>query len=310
MRIVVCSFPKAGTYYLSAILDRLGLKWNGYHAIDGSVTDYRSTSREGARNSSKSLTRPVELGEILSLVQNGEHLLSHISGSEEAKHLLKPFKVVFLHREVRATFISHMRFFSSTNRGTERTDSWRMLPDGPDKTLAAFEDFGAIHLGMCRALLSWHGDVGGLELDFETLIGDRGEDAASNAVLRLARYCDLSSEGLDPISILTAIRGTLTNTWSGKRSDVASNWSAGVERMFRAEKGHEINQALGHHAAPWDSPDKSQPRINGANIRSFEIRAQVTDLFMGRVAKPLFQRCARSRGGRLDGRSVLAIRKW
>jgi hypothetical protein len=59
--IIVCSFPKAGTYLVAELLKRLGVKPTGFHLMVQDFSDYSFASIDEARNRYQRFTSPRHL---------------------------------------------------------------------------------------------------------------------------------------------------------------------------------------------------------------------------------------------------------
>jgi uncharacterized membrane protein YkvA (DUF1232 family) len=221
--------------------------------MEGSVTDYSAASLDEARRHPDALTRRVELADLLPGIAPGEFLVSHLGFNRFTREALGGFRVVVLQREIRATFVSHMRFIGETGRPSPGGIGWRSLPDSPEKTLGALSAFGSVHLDMCRRMLGWFETPGVLCLSFEELSGDCGSERAIAAILRLAAFCGIA--GVDRVraeTVLATVIGRPTQTWSGQRTALDRFWDEYVEWCFRALDGPAVNHALGYAVAPWD----------------------------------------------------------
>jgi uncharacterized membrane protein YkvA (DUF1232 family) len=206
-----------------------------------------------ARKEPDRLTSKADLTNVLARIGPGQVAVSHLNCDWFVTTALRKFKVVVLQREVRTTFISHIRFLADTGRRPVSTQQWASLPDSPEKTLRALQDFGAIHLTMCRAMLGWCTAPGILRLSFEGLNGDRGPEAASAAVIRLAAFCGIPNiDANRAAEVLAKVLRRPTQTWSGQRTDIAAFWDDRVEHEFRQMGGDAINRAFGYALAPWD----------------------------------------------------------
>jgi hypothetical protein len=258
---MVCSIPKAGTYLLAELLKELGADPTGFHMMRNSVSDYSHASLDAARNDHQRFTVSKPFVEVLTKIRPGQFAVSHLDAATSVQQALAGFHVIFLYRELRATFISHMRFFAGTKRETPGKALWRDLPDGPKKALAAFDDFGAAHFAICQGMIDWLDAPGALAIAFETLLGDHGRDEALRVVHQLVEVCGLRrDEHTYPGAVLASIRGRETMTWSGARTDVGRYWTQALEDRFRAIGGVTLNERLGYVPRFWTNMQCSVER--------------------------------------------------
>jgi hypothetical protein len=244
--VMVCSFPKAGTYLVAELLKGMGCKPTGLHLLVNRVSDYSSVSIDQARTQNQQLTTSRSFDEVLPLIRHGHFAVSHLVADERVQRALADFHVIFVYREIRATFLSHMRFFLATERKTAGKDLWKDLPEGPEMAVAAFDDFGAAHTKMCQRMVAWLDAPGVLAISFEELIGDYGEAAAVGAARRLIEFCEPINSEIDTGILLSSAIATRTLSSSGARTDVARYWSDALEERLREAGGLTINQRLGY----------------------------------------------------------------
>jgi hypothetical protein len=217
--------------------------------MNGIVVDYSSASIEEARNHFQRFLTPRPFEETLPLIRHGYFAVSHLSAAREVQRALSDFQVIFLYREMRATFLSHLRFFATTERETANKTKWRDLPEGPEKALVAFDDFGVGQIEMCRCMVDWYDGPGITKLSFEELFGDYGEAARADALRRVAATCRAETDDINLRALLSTAIATQTITSSGARTDVGQYWSEALEERFRAEGALSINKRLGYPAA-------------------------------------------------------------
>jgi hypothetical protein len=199
-KVIVLSPPKAGTYLVANLMTALGFVSTGLHLMAGHVSDYRFASLDTARNNPYDLSFTVaDTALVTDLVQPGQFIVSHLTGTDETEHLCADFVKIMPVREMRETFVSHMRFFADTERSTPGKKDWLALADGPERTVAALRDFGPTHVDMCRAVLGWHGREGVLAIRFEDLWGDKGRLRQHRVVAEVADHAGVPSLSDDDI---------------------------------------------------------------------------------------------------------------
>lgn len=247
-RVLIVSPPKAGTYLAANLLTGLGFVSTGLHIMARHVSDYRFASLDTARNNPGSVSFDIpQTGLALDLVQPGQFIVSHLPGDDETERTCADFVKILPMREMRATFVSHMRFFADTARTTAGKPRWIALPDGPERTVLALQDFGAVHLEMCRAVLGWLGRPGVRTLRFEDLWGDNGQARQHAAVQEVARHAGAPVPvSVDIDALLSRVLKQKNKTWSGERTRLARWWCAEAEAIFRSLGGPELNARMGY----------------------------------------------------------------
>lgn len=247
-KVIVLSPPKAGTYLVANLMTALGFVSTGLHLMAGHVSDYRFASLDTARNNPYDLSFTVaDTALVTDLVQPGQFIVSHLTGTDETEHLCADFVKIMPVREMRETFVSHMRFFADTERSTPGKKDWLALADGPERTVAALRDFGPTHVDMCRAVLGWHGREGVLAIRFEDLWGDKGRLRQHRVVAEVAGHAGVPSLSDDDIeAVLEKTLKQKNKTWSGERTDLSKWWSDEAEDIFVSLGGQELNDLMGY----------------------------------------------------------------
>jgi hypothetical protein len=246
-RVCVCSIPKSGTYLVSELLRLLGYEATRLHLWTEGFSDYRTSSMRQAREEYERFTVPLHLSKSLGLVLPGQFAVGHLECTDEVRARLAPFKAVFTYRNLRDAVVSHMRFMRDTSRGGPETQTWKDLPEGPEKMLRYLDsDAGASFFRQCRSMIDWPAVPGVFKLPFESLYGDHGERAQLGLIEALHRFLDVPGELADPGELVHDLIGKPTLTWSGRRTERGLYWNDAVEERFRSLGGHEINAALGY----------------------------------------------------------------
>jgi hypothetical protein len=186
-RIVVCSLPKAGTYFLTEVLSQMGCVATQLHLASDALTDYRWATRQEAREEYERFNTSLELSESLKLVQPGQFAVGHLGCTPQSRLLLSDFKKVFLYRDLRDGLASYLRFHADTQREGPRTRAWSDLPDCPGKMLGFLDHLGASYFAMCLPMGDWLDQTDVFKLSFETLYGDQGIEARALCYQRLRR---------------------------------------------------------------------------------------------------------------------------
>jgi hypothetical protein len=245
-RIVVCSLPKAGTYFMAELLSQMGCVATQLHLSSDSFTDYRWATRKEAREEYKRFIAPLELSKSLELLLPGQFAVGHLGCSQDSRSLLAEFKKVFLYRDLRDGLVSYLRFHADTQREGPQTRTWSDLPDGPGKMLGFLDHLGDSYFNMCLPMGDWIDQSDVFKLSFEMLYGDYGVDARQEALEALHEYLAISQRPIAPDELVAKAMGRPTKTWSGRRTEREIYWNDEVEARFREFGGHELNVRLGY----------------------------------------------------------------
>lgn len=247
-RVMVCSVPKAGTYFVGEALRRLGSVPTGLHfSGDGRMLmDARFATREEARNEFGRLCHVVPPERVLPLVRPGQHALSHLECTPRVRALLTGFKVVFVYRDLRDAFVSWMRFHRDTGREARWNHIWPAHPDPRGQLVAFLREAGGLFGAVCRAMLPWLADPAAFRVRFETLHGDDGPEAQERLCVALAAFLGHAAPPAAPAAVLPGLTAAQTLTSSGARTRREGFWSDAAEDLFRAFGGAELNAALGY----------------------------------------------------------------
>lgn len=138
-RVLVCSLPKAGTYFIAELLRQIGCESIGMHIDHAVVWDYRQRTIEEIRTDSFRYIVEMPLELSLRLIRKGQFAVGHIEHNNETRGLLRGLKKVFVCRDLRDALISQMRFLKDTNCRESDAERWRTLPDGPQQMAIFFQ---------------------------------------------------------------------------------------------------------------------------------------------------------------------------
>ena len=128
-RALVCSIPKAGTYFVGELLHRLGVTPTDLHLSSTGLTDYRFATREEGRNEFIRFLHPIPLERSLPLVRPGQFAVGHLECTPAVPgppHRLQEWGVL-AYRDLRDGFVSWLRFHRDTNRDAR----WRRVFEAP-----------------------------------------------------------------------------------------------------------------------------------------------------------------------------------
>jgi hypothetical protein len=242
-KVIVCSVPKSGTYFLGHILTRLGMRDTKIHVHLRSFTDYNEVDLETARKKASQLSVEEPLEKSLRRIGPGEFAVGHLP--IETVHLLRDFRVVFIYRNVRDILVSFCRWIADTGRWPDE-GAWRELPDGPDRLLGFLEIHGTKLRKLIDSPAAWRSQQNITQVSFEELMGDYGSTVAAAAMRRIASTLAMStySDG-QLLDLLEQSKASETITRSGGRSVRATYWNEVVEREFARRGFAAINTRLG-----------------------------------------------------------------
>ena len=180
-RIVVCSLPKAGTYFLAEVLSQMGCLATQLHLSSDLLTDYRwATHREGAKSTSASMRRWSFQNRC-----SWSSPASLRSGTWNVRRRAERGSPTS--RRCSCTAICgtdwprFFAFLADTQREGPQTRDWSDLPDGPEKMLGFLDHLGESYFGQCLPMGDWLDQSDVFKLSFETLYGDHGMEAHGNA---------------------------------------------------------------------------------------------------------------------------------
>jgi hypothetical protein len=249
-RVLVCSTPKAGTYFIAEVLRHLGCESIQMHLDHTVVWDYRQRTVEEIRADSFRYMVEIPLELSSRLIRPGQFAVGHLECCDKTKQLLRRFKKVFIYRNLRDALISQMRFLKDTNSGGPLAESWKALPEGPQQMARFFaaQEHVTYMFNKFRAMAAWLHDKDVLPVSFEAIYGDHGKEAQLATIEAMRQYLDAPVPTQSPDTLMAALIGKPTRTWSGRRSSRDTYWNDDIERLFHANGGREIDASLGYDA--------------------------------------------------------------
>lgn len=245
-KAIIISIPKSGTYFFAELLNMLGLEFTKLHISEHVFTDYRFATLNEARSMSEKFSVEMELENSIKFINTGQFAVGHLPCFDSVKMVLKNFKKIFVYRDLRDVFISHLRFVCSTEREVKDTQSFRDLPDGVEKMLAHMKVFRYFLIGEAEKLLGWLNEKDVFITSFEDLYGDNGKKIQIEVINELCKFLNISYEQIDHDKIMYQLIRTPTITWSGNRSKREIFWNDKVESFFEEIGGKKINEQLGY----------------------------------------------------------------
>ncbi|MCC7009746.1 MAG: hypothetical protein IT184_13135 [Acidobacteria bacterium] len=250
-RLIVLSLPKAGTYYLAELLRAWGSAPTHLHVSLGSTWDYRQRTLDEIRADSFRYEVAVPLEQSLALVREGQFAVGHIEHTPAVADLLRPFRKIFIYRDLRDALISQMRFLVNNPSTAGRIGAWKDLPDGAARMAGFLADpketdymFGLFH-----RMRPWIDQDDVFALSFEELHGDVSDGARQARLGALHAFAGAAPSDEAPAATADRLRGCKAITWSGERSARPRHWSDEAERLFVSLGGHELNASYGYHAS-------------------------------------------------------------
>jgi hypothetical protein len=241
-RVIVVSIPKSGTYLVAEFLKALGYRWTGMHLAELAYTDYSGSVLEDARRDPGRFARSEPLSISLERIHAGDFAVGHLPFKDEIIDATRPFKRLFLTRDLRAALISYMRFMHSTGRLGARQLAWYSLTDPRERCLVFLETSAPYMLKrLYEPMVGWSKLHGTLQVRFEDLTGD--STRAASVIESVAKFLDVPSG--DAHRVLRASLQSETLTKSDGLTRLDDYWSPEAERMFLEIGGVELNARLG-----------------------------------------------------------------
>ncbi len=241
-RVLVVSIPKAGTYLVAECLKALGYRWTGVHLAESAYTDYSGSALEDARRDPGRFARSEPLSVALERIHAGDFAVGHLPFKDEIIEATRPFKRLFLTRDLRAALVSYMRFMHSTGRLGAAQLPWYALPDLRQRCLVFLQTTAPYLLKRFYApMVGWSKLHDTLQVRFEDLMGDA--ERATSVIDSVAAFLDVQT--CDAQSVLRASLLSETITKSDGLTQLDDYWSPEAERRFLEIGGGELNARLG-----------------------------------------------------------------
>jgi Sulfotransferase domain len=241
-RVIVVSIPKSGTYLVAECLKALGYRWTGMHLAESAYTDYSGSALEDARRDPGRFARSEPLSIALERIRAGDFAVGHLPCKDEIIEATRPFKRLFLARDLRTALISYMRFLHSTGRLGARQLPWYSVADPRQRCLVFLQTSAPYMLKrFYEPMVGWSKLHGTLQVRFEDLTGDSAR--AASVIESVAEFLDVSSG--DAHRVLRASLESETITKSDGLTRLDDYWSPEAERRFLEIGGAELNARLG-----------------------------------------------------------------
>jgi hypothetical protein len=257
-RVIVVSIPKSGTYLLAEILKALGYRWTGMHLAETAYTDYTGSALEDARQDPGRFTRSEPLNVSLGRIGDGEFAVGHLPFKADVVELTRPFKRLFVTRDLRLALVSYMRFLHSTGRLGARQLPWHSITDPRQRCLSFLESSGPYMLKrFYEGMVGWSKLDGTLHVRFEDLTGEAAR--ATRVIESIAAYLEI--ENCDASRVLSASLASETITKSDGLTRLEDYWSDRAERCFVQIGGAELSARLGAAIADPYSQPATRPKF-------------------------------------------------
>jgi hypothetical protein len=243
--VAVLSIPKAGTYLMGLLLQRLNFTDCELHLSQNFLTDYRGMSIQEKRGPShEQHTTYISVGGSALLVGGGQFVVGHLPADAAARHALAGYNKIFLYRNLVDATLSHLRFMIDAGRAPAGV-VWAEMEPSPEQAMAYLETVGKqLFAESYGPLVDWLDDPSVFSISFEALSGDEGLEARAERMAELATFLGID----DDIETLLAneVLGRPTKTLSKGRTDVQPYLNEAVLQAFRDLGVNALNARMGY----------------------------------------------------------------
>lgn len=244
-RVMVVSMPKAGTYLMARLLDRLGFVDTELHLGEAVLTDYRGLpieEKRGAGFRDRVIHLPVTLS--AGLVASGQFAVGHLPHTPTVREALAGFRTIVLIRNPYDAVVSRLRFRVESGREPPETPWVRMTP-GPAQTLAYLHHVGRERvLGSIASLAGWLDEPGVCVVSFEQLTAGHG-DERRRTLAALGAFVDAACTDIERL-FLDEVLDRPTPTLSSQRTRTRDYLDAEVEGLLRSWGFEELARRFGY----------------------------------------------------------------
>ncbi len=238
--------PKAGTYLVGRLLERLGLVNTEVHVDRLGFSDYRHKSIAEMRSDYLKFTTRIPIEVSAGLTAVGQFIVGHLEHEPHSIAATRHLRRILLIRDARDCLISFMRFFEIPGRAERKPKTWTTLSEGPDRLGAFLDQWGAELVPFMRGVLGWMNEPDVLVVRFEELMGDMGLGAQRQTLEAITQHVGVSTSQ-DIVSLFAReVVGTPTKTYSGARSESSRFWDERVEMRFVQLGGDALQRELGY----------------------------------------------------------------
>ena len=240
---LINTIPKAGTYFLEAVLSALGASSLRLHLSGNDIVDdYRGLSDDEIHRDPERVRVKCPL-ELITAVLNGNTVVGHIEFLSVLNKAREQGNIVFnLYRNLRDVLVSLYRFKLKKVKSLGGGDDyWRTV--GDENRFLAFLIFYAER------------DIAHVKKVAETILSDRSSLRISYEDMCAGHLSSETINELEKIQIgfsgsiisqMSKLSGSQTPTYSGHRSDWTQYWNSDVEAFFISSGLIDINKKLGY----------------------------------------------------------------
>lgn len=243
--IAVISIPKAGTYLIGLLLQRLGFQDSELHVSQPFLTDYRGQSINEKRGPGYGdHTYHLPVGASALLIGGGQFVVGHLQADPAARQALAGFNKIFLYRDLVDATLSHLRFMVDSGRAPPEA-AWAALEPSPEQALGFLADLGPLLFTECYApLIDWLSASDVFAISFEELMGDRGIEHRATRLRALGEFLGIDDdvEG----TFAKQVVGWPTKTLSDGRTQAGPYHSEAVLQAFRDLGINALHARLGY----------------------------------------------------------------
>jgi hypothetical protein len=250
-RVVVTSFPKAGTYFFGALLQAVGYAEVGIHAgnsVKSGFEDHRFSDYDTIQRRSHLLYRDVGVADYMRLTMSGQYLVGHIVWDAEHEKAFSEagVKVLVAVRNLRFLLVSNMRYLTDTDRQDRFRNEWFDVEGASERLRAHNHAYAANFQQLFEGILAWtrQRNVPAHLIRFEDFNTPEGRPAPA-AAAELERFLHLPNATLNESRIREA-QATKTLTRNDIRTEIAPIWDDRVEAGFISDGYAGLNEKLGY----------------------------------------------------------------
>jgi hypothetical protein len=250
-RVVVTSFPKAGTYFFGALLKAIGYAEVGIHAgnsVESGFEDYRFSDFNVANSKAHLPYRNLAVSDYIRLTRSGQYFVGHIIWDSEHERVFSEagVKVLVAVRDLRFLLVSHMRYLTEIDRQDSFRQAWFDIKDASERLRAHNHAFAEVLLILFEGILMWtrRQNVPAKLVRFEDFNTPDG-CLAHTPSIELERFLGLPEKTLNE-DLIRLAQASKTMTRNDVRTQIEPIWNDRVEDGFISDGFAALNQKLGY----------------------------------------------------------------
>ena len=250
-RVVVTSFPKAGTYFFGALLKAIGYAEVGIHAgnsVESGFEDHRFADFHVANSKAHLPYRSLAVSDYIRLTRTGQYFVGHIVWDSEHERVFSEagVKVLVAVRDLRFLLVSHLRYLTEIDRQDSFRQAWFDVKDASERLRAHNHAYAEVLLKLFEGILMWtrHRNVTAKLVRFEDFNTPDGCPAHAPS-MELERFLGLPEKTLNEDLIRWA-QASKTMTRNDVRTQIEPIWNDRVEDGFISDGFAALNQKLGY----------------------------------------------------------------